>query len=213
MKIKLIDSIIIMLSYLLVPILTSLFDILLIRRFFLKYKNILVLVLNIIFSFIYLYRLNNKFNIRLDYKFNMKVFLLGFIISLVLYIILDKGIDPILANIFPNSEIEYDNSVKRLLETPMISFIQVCLLAPIVEEVIMRGTILEGLKNNYGNVFGIIISSIVFGVLHFNKVQTISAIVAGLVLGIVYVLSGNILLVILAHSFYNFISFIEMMIV
>ncbi len=43
-----------------------------------------------------------------------------------------------------------------------------CIPAPVIEEVLMRGFLLEGLSVNYGKMMALIISSMLFALLHFN---------------------------------------------
>lgn len=58
------------------------------------------------------------------------------------------------------------------------------LLGPIAEELVYRGFVLTSLKK-YGKIFSIIISSMLFGVMHENLPQSIFAFGVGLVLGYV----------------------------
>lgn len=92
--------------------------------------------------------------------------------------------------------------------TTISMFIYASIGAPIVEEVIYRGFIMKSLEK-YGKTFAIIVSSIMFGLMHMNLTQSIFAILVGLVLGYVamnYSLKWSILL-----HFINNCIFSEMM--
>ncbi len=52
----------------------------------------------------------------------------------------------------PQSEQDYQEMIQSLIKSPMTSLIQVCVLAPVMEEILMRGVVLGGLKNSYGTV-------------------------------------------------------------
>ncbi|BDR54146.1 hypothetical protein KIMH_02570 [Bombiscardovia apis] len=65
---------------------------------------------------------------------------------------------------------------------PMV--IYSCLWGPIVEEVVFRGAILQGLKR-YGKVFAIVTSSLFFALLHGNISQSFFAFILGIVLGFI----------------------------
>ena len=93
-------------------------------------------------------------------------------------------------------------------ETPVPAFIHVCLLAPVTEEILMRGFALNGLKRTYGSGTALLVSSLLFALLHFNMVQTLSAFICGLILGILYLRTGSLLCCMLAHGGYNLISFL-----
>ena len=111
---------------------------------------------------------------------------------------------------FPQSEQDYQEMIQSLIKSPMTSLIQVCILAPIIEEILMRGVVLGGLKNSYGTVTALLISVMLFACLHFNMVQTLSAFVCGIVLGLLYIRTNSIFCCIIAHGGYNLISYIVM---
>lgn len=83
------------------------------------------------------------------------------------------------------------------------------IIAPIVEEIFFRGIVLQGLLNRYSDGVSIVLSSLIFGVVHLNIVQMLPAFVIGLMLGYVYVRTRRSLsTVILIHLFNNLISHI-----
>lgn len=100
--------------------------------------------------------------------------------------------------------------IQSLITSPVTSLIQVCVLAPIIEEILMRGVVLGGLKNTYGSLVSLLISATLFALLHFNMVQTLSAFVCGVVLGLLYIKTSSIFCCMLAHCGYNLISYIAM---
>lgn len=125
----------------------------------------------------------------------------------LLYLATDRGIDPLLEKRFPTSEQAYQESVARLRQSPTASFLHLCVIAPIVEEVLMRGAVLGGLTGSCGAVPALLISSALFALLHFNRVQTLSALLCGLALGGLYVATGSVLCCIVCHCAYNTLSF------
>lgn len=130
--------------------------------------------------------------------------------SFLFFLLLDKGLDPIFEGIFPQSEQDYQEMIQSLTKSPMTSLIQVCVLAPVMEEILMRGVVLGGLKNSYGTVAALLISSVLFACLHFNMVQTLSAFVCGIVLGLLYIRTNSVFCCMIAHSGYNLISYVVM---
>ncbi len=74
----------------------------------------------------------------------------------------------------------------------------------------MRGFLLGGLTVNYGKAAALALSSAVFALLHFNMVQTLSALICGVVLGLIYLQTGSVACCIAAHAGYNMISFFTM---
>lgn len=63
---------------------------------------------------------------------------------------------------------------------PMLAY--TCFVAPVVEEILFRGAILNSLKP-YGKVFAIVTTSAMFGFFHGDLTQGLFAFVVGLVLG------------------------------
>lgn len=130
---------------------------------------------------------------------------------MALFLMLDCGIDRVLEALFPVSEDAYKEMVAALGEFPVISAVRVVLLAPIVEETLMRGFVLGELQGTVGSGRALLVSALLFSVLHFNMVQTLSAFVAGLVLGILFLKTESLLCAIFTHSFYNLLSFVVLL--
>ena len=83
----------------------------------------------------------------------------------------------------------------------------VVVVAPVLEEIIFRGIIMKGLINKGLNpIKAIIISAIIFGIVHQNPWQFVGAGLLGCVLGLVYYKTKSLLLAILLHAFNNLLS-------
>ena len=81
-------------------------------------------------------------------------------------------------------------------------------VAPIAEEVLLRGIILKGLLSKHSAFIAILASSLLFGAIHGNLHQFILAVVIGLFFGWMFVKTKSLLLCILAHAFFNALNFI-----
>ncbi|MSU01547.1 CPBP family intramembrane glutamic endopeptidase [Tissierella pigra] len=86
-------------------------------------------------------------------------------------------------------------------------FISRGIIVPIVEEIVYRGILLENLRK-YGDAFAIVISSLIFGMLHAHRI--VDTFWAGIFTGVLYVKSNQLSYSILMHMFINlfFTSFI-----
>lgn len=175
-----------------------------------KYLNLLSIVLCTA-GFLTLLIKKNNIKINLFAHISFRGILLAAGCAVLFYFILDKGLDPLFAKIFPESEESYQQAIRFLRQSPVVGFFQVCVLAPFIEEILMRGFLLGGLSVNYGKGAALFVSAFVFALLHFNMVQTLSAFVCGLVLGLLYLHTGSVFCCILAHSGYNLISYMAMM--
>ena len=83
-------------------------------------------------------------------------------------------------------------------------------LAPILEEIIFRGVILETVRSRWGKMWGVVVSSLLFGAVHGIPQQTINACLVGALLGGVYIATDSLLVVIILHAINNAISYILM---
>lgn len=83
----------------------------------------------------------------------------------------------------------------------------VCLIGPILEEIIFRGFILKSMQK-YGNLTAIIVSSILFSMFHLNLVQFINPVLMGIVLSFITIKSKSIFPAMIAHIFNNTIALI-----
>ncbi len=86
------------------------------------------------------------------------------------------------------------------------AIITAVVLAPILEEIIFRGIVLDGLLKNYSPPKAIIISSLVFAAIHLNPWQFVSAFIGGLFIGWVYYRTRNLAYAIIIHAANNFFA-------
>lgn len=109
---------------------------------------------------------------------------------------------------FSKTNINYDVPQP---ETPegifgfMLVLISTVFIPALMEEFVCRGLILGHLKK-YGDGFAVIISSLLFGVMHGNFEQTPFAFLVGLVLGYITIKSKTIWIAVFVHGFNNLIS-------
>ena len=106
---------------------------------------------------------------------------------------------------------EYYEFFSRLMEQmtkdKATMIVLAVIMAPIFEEIVFRGIIQKGLINKGMNpATAIIISSVVFGLVHANPWQFVGAVLLGSVLGFVYYKTKSLLLPILLHAFNNLCS-------
>jgi uncharacterized protein len=91
---------------------------------------------------------------------------------------------------------------------PWKGILAVVVAAPIVEEIIFRGLILRGFLKHYSVRKSILLSALLFGLVHMNPWQFVIAFAAGLILGWWYVKTESIITTIFGHALNNGMSFI-----
>lgn len=212
--IKMSTAILWVIFYFLVMLFYTFLDITVWRTLFSDFSvwlNLFCIVLCVV-GFLQLLKRKTGFKLPSSEKITVKGFLLAIGCSLLFYLLLDCCIDTILENLFPTSEQSYQETIQALRHSPITSFLQVCIIAPIVEETLMRGFVLGGLRERYGAITALLVSSLLFSVLHFNMVQTLSAFLCGLILGLLYLKTESVECCMLAHFGYNFISYVVLFI-
>lgn len=87
----------------------------------------------------------------------------------------------------------------------ILSFVATAITPALVEEFAMRG-VLMGVLRKYGDGFAIIVSALVFGLMHGNLVQIPFAFILGLFFGYAVIKTGTIWTAVIIHFINNFIS-------
>ena len=88
------------------------------------------------------------------------------------------------------------------------SLLTLVVMAPLFEEVIFRGVLLESARARYGVVAGWLISSLIFGVVHIYPAVMVNAIIMGLILGFVYIRTASLWPAIILHAFNNGVAYL-----
>lgn len=103
-----------------------------------------------------------------------------------------------------NYKVDYGDNPKGFFGF-MLSLISTVIVPALVEEFAFRGIILGSLKK-FGEGFAIIVSSVMFSLMHGNFEQIPFAFLVGLILGFVAVKTDSIWSAVIIHGFNNFIS-------
>lgn len=121
-----------------------------------------------------------------------------------------------LANIFANMFVQFlhqfgvpiPQAPDMMQNTPVsfvLNLVIFAVLPALAEELVFRGYVLRSLRP-YGDGFAVIVSSLLFGLMHGNVSQIPFALCVGLVIGWLYVSTNNIWLPIAVHFSNNAIS-------
>ncbi len=94
----------------------------------------------------------------------------------------------------------------------VLQFIVMCVVPGFCEEFLFRGAILTNCLP-FGRSKAILISALLFGLMHQNAEQILYAFLAGILLGIVYERTGSIWNCVFLHLFNNFFSMLEVLLV
>jgi len=109
------------------------------------------------------------------------------------------GISSPIINSLPLPDFMKEMVEQLVNQKGVFSFLAIVIAAPIIEEFIFRGIILDGLLRKHSPTKAILISSVLFGVVHLNPWQFISAFILGVFSGWVYYRTKKLSLSILIH--------------
>lgn len=84
----------------------------------------------------------------------------------------------------------------------------VVVMAPLFEEVIFRGVLLESTRAKYGVVMAWLVSSAIFGLVHTHPTLIANAFVIGMILGLVYIATSSLWSVIILHAVNNALAYL-----
>ena len=146
---------------------------------------------------------------------NIKAILLGILLVLGLNYI-SSFITLILTTILGSFGASIETSQEVLNFSNSTSMIiYAVLIGPVFEEFVYRGAVLRYLEK-YGTKFAIIVSAVMFGMMHGNIIQIPSAILVGIVFGFIakkYSIKLSILLHIINNAFAVSVDFVDSQIV
>lgn len=98
---------------------------------------------------------------------------------------------------------QYDTPETNIGKILYVVYISV--VPAMTEEFAFRGVIMQPLRK-YGDKFAIVMSALVFGLMHGNAVQAIFAFIVGLIIGYAVVVTGSMWTGVIIHFCNNFVS-------
>jgi len=136
-------------------------------------------------------------------KFSPKVFVLLFIAVVSLQV----GVSSPIISLIPMPDFIKEMFRELAGQKGLFPFLMIVIAAPIFEELIFRGIILDGLLKRYSIFTSILASSLLFGIVHLNPWQFVSAMIIGFLAGWVYYKTKNLALPIIIHFVNNGFAF------
>ena len=107
--------------------------------------------------------------------------------------------------------------VTRLLPSgavgTVLTFVLLVMIAPLAEEVVFRGVVLDSLRDRWGDGAAIVGSSVLFALVHANPFVVLPIFGLALGLGYLFVRSRSLWVSITCHSAFNALGFIALLLV
>ncbi len=107
-----------------------------------------------------------------------------------------------IASFFPADEISLQ-VLEQSMQPGWDAFITICVIAPLIEEMLFRGIILRGFLACYSSHTAILLSAILFALAHLNIYQIPVAFILGVFSAWLFVRTQSLWPSIIAHAIYN----------
>ena len=147
---------------------------------------------------------------RKSSKFQWKMVSLQILLlSIPLVVSLGILLEPII-NAIPMPDMIKD-VINKAITNDVYSFLTIAIAAPLLEEIIFRGIILQGFLKRYSPTKAIIWSAVMFGIFHMNPWQFLSAFSVGMVIGWLYYKTDSLIPGIFIHFINNALAFLMLM--
>lgn len=135
--------------------------------------------------------------------------------SVLLIVVYVVTLFPLVAFVNSISMLFVENTVTAIsddvLAMPMwVMLLSIGIFGPFVEEVVFRGVILQSYQRTGRIVGSIVLSSILFGMMHMNFNQFAYGAVMGVMLALLYEATGTVLATFIAHAVFNSIEVVMM---
>ena len=137
----------------------------------------------------------HKYNV---YKLAFTVFFTYFgIKTLVISLISLSG----LLNYFPSDRVDTMSQGSAIMH-----FIAAVIVAPVVEEICFRGFVQNRIMSWMKPKYAVVFQALIFGIIHGNQLQMLTASISGLMLGLLYMRYRQIWPCIIGHMAFNFFA-------
>lgn len=97
-------------------------------------------------------------------------------------------------------------NIKMTYSFNIFIIINTCIIGPILEELVFRGITYNILREKYNEKISIIVTTLIFSIMHFNALTIIYTLIVGYILNKLYIKYKNIKASIIFHITINFIA-------
>jgi len=115
---------------------------------------------------------------------------------------------------FTTAPVDYIDGLKEIkpagVPAIVFTFLGLCVLVPLAEEVVFRGLIQRVFTRHMGGVLAMVLAGAFFGVIHLTPQLLLSMIAFGIFLGFLFYATSNLTYPILAHCAFNTISYVQL---
>jgi uncharacterized protein len=141
-----------------------------------------------------------KFNVGdFDYRFWRLILLASLGYSIIAALMVD-----VLIPYFPEYQ-ELSNMFTGVSNSAWLFFL-IVVIGPILEELLLRGVVMQDLMKDVSVPIAIVLQAVLFGLIHFNFIQSMYATLGGILLGCFYYYTKSLKASIVGHIAINFLG-------
>jgi membrane protease YdiL (CAAX protease family) len=100
-----------------------------------------------------------------------------------------------------------EKTFEKATQLPVVATVTIVLLGPVLEELLFRGVILQGLLRTKRPWVAIGQSALLFAIIHFNPAQSLNALFIGVLFGWLYYRTRSLWLCMASHCLFNSLAF------
>ena len=171
-------------------------------------ESFVFFIVSFLSGFLVILYLKGRFKISLEKEVRKPTKVSAVIIGFCLMMLVSFGwgiIQTFLEDLLGMGIPEPDFGFDSIFIEKIFSLLTVVFVAPIMEELVFRGLIYGQLRK-YNVVFGIIASSLCFGMMHMNLSQGVPTVFMGIILAYFYETTGSLKTSILIHFLNNLVA-------
>jgi len=125
-------------------------------------------------------------------------------IIIIYFIIIILAVNLVSGYFFPDYPLQKNVSQLSISrEITIIQLLSIAVISPVAEEFYFRGILFNYFEKRNCKLFILILTSLIFAVIHFNIPATPTLFILGFSLGLVKLTTGSILITIIMHSIFN----------
>lgn len=164
---------------------------------------IAIMISSVLFYFWYKHNMGHMEKGNLKVLFSVKTLFLYLMLGIGCQFFI-SGLLSVLRPVFEELFAYYDETINSIMDAdPVVVAIYVVLVAPVSEELMIRGILFNKVRNVLPFLGANLLQAAVFGIYHWDIIQGIYAFGTGLLLGYIYYKSRTLLAPILLHMLIN----------
>jgi membrane protease YdiL (CAAX protease family) len=135
------------------------------------------------------------------FKFELRRLNPFIVLFFIIIIIVVNLVSSYLFSDYPLQKNVNQLSISR--EISIIQLLSIVVIAPVAEEFYFRGILFNYFEKRNGKLFILILTSLIFSIIHFNVPATPTLFMLGISLGLIKLTTDSIFITIIMHSIFN----------